>query len=1511
MEKNKIKIKKKRTLLQNIVNVFLYTWITLLFISLELFGISQTLTFRKFLRNEVINIANNELNGYIRLGKIDGTIFTSLVLRNTIIIMGSDTLLNAGVIEVKTSPLQIFLKRIYVRKVEIADAKIAFVADSTGSLNISRLFPSSPKDSVHSKFPFKIIAPDVKLTNVSFTMKDYNNVNNTRINDELNLHNLSVKDLNLSLTASADIGNNEYDIQINNFSLTPNLKYFKLKNLSGELYVDTNGVYINNLKILTDGSDILLKAKVDKFNLFDSTAFSKIEKSDFNVNLKASKFNFDDLSSFIKDVNFLKGIASVELEAAGTLKDLTYNRIELNYLDTHLELKGKIQDVLNSDKMFISADFINSRIRETDADKLIPSFGIPVYKEYGVVNFDTLKYSGNPLNFRTTAIFRTARGSAGLRGTLDLRKDDMQYDVEFTSKNLDLSPLTGIATNLNSKGIIKGSGISPDRLNSTLIFASNCSFGKNKILDSLKFDADAKNNNINYNLELKSDSTSAVIAGNLNFSNKEEPSYNLSGIVKSLNLASFTGDTLLRSSLNFDFNGNGNSFNPDDLNLYFTLDLSKSMIHNVFIDSTKAIVDIRSNDKGERVINLISDLADITFTGKFSINKTIEFISKEAGLISGEVQDKMNSILYPDSVFNRQVKTGIAVQTLRQKKLAPSLPASMYIKYYMEFKDFNLLSLFLESNQFSIDGDVSGEFKNNGNDIFVSVNTNLNYLKYWGESNVFFLSNFALNLNLSNNVNSSSLNNIIANLQLTSDRIFAGSDIRNVILNLKLQNEATDINLSGNLGGHATAKILGKADFSGGTIKLNLDTLEYAYNEFNIVNKGNVRVNYSKDNIIIDNLDLIRNGGEIGIRGNLSRYGSQDLKLNMNNIKGNDLAVNLFNLSSDTSLSANINLNAEITGNFSSPIIVINTGLDNLSFRNRIIGNLKGELNYSDQNLVMNVQIIDSTFNNSGPSLLLKGTVPVDLSFTSVEERLIKSKQIDLTLTSTNLDLSPLENSLPAIKKIKGNLTADLTLTGTFDNPDLLGIITFNNGDFILEANNLEYNAGVKLSVNNKNINVDSLVIANPGGTKGGGKMTGSGSALLDKLSLSSANISLTGVLKVLSDDSKGASPSVYGDLVIQSDGNIQITTDFKKYSVNVPVIIKEANLTFSMAQTGYQNNAKNFIYRFAEDSSKIPIKEQDFEQLINIAKGNNSKDSTGQDNSKFALDYSISAKFQNEAILNFALSRELNQNLTARIKGNIQYENISGKTSAKGELNLLEGSTLDFFKTFGATGSIRFENELNNPYLNIVAIYENYYQPPVGDVKEEMVAVKIILNGPLKNLFQNFLKDKNNILVYVGSDNIDNNKQDETKNQDDAFYFIMMGKFAADLSQQQQSQAVSVASTSNPLSSTATSTATSFAGSLLGGFLNQHLGDAVRGVEVRNVGQTTKFNLIGKMNKFDYSIGGPTGVFQDLSQANIKIEYPIFKNFLIRVERKEALTQTIMSNEMLDELGLKYRFEF
>ena len=1508
MAEEKEKKVRKRTLLQKIVNVFLYTGIILLIFILIFLGFSQTSTFREYLRTTVCNLANKELNGHLSIGRIDGTIFSSLVLRNTVVSMGQDTLLNAGIIEVKASPLQIFLKKIYIRKIAVSNTKISLVTDSSGTLNISRLFPPTPKDSIHSKFPFKIVAPDIELKDIDFSLRDYNLHQNSSTYDYLNMHDFKIRKLNLSASAVADIGENSYALDINNFSFNPNLEDFKLEKLSGEFYIDTNEVNINNLKILTGGSDITITTKISNFNIFDSTAFSKLNQARISADMNAKKFDFDDLSSFVPATSMLKGTASLNLKANGTLKDLTYNELELNYLDTHLESKGKITDLMNAGKMYITANFFESRIRESDAAKLLPSIGIPVIKNLDVVNFDTLVYEGNPLNFKTRAFLRSGGGSADINGSLDLRQQDMIYDLNLITRNLNLSPLTGLSTIFNSKLSIKGSGTSPSRLKAFVKFNGDGSSFEGNTLDSLRFFANADSEKINCSLLLKSNFADADLISNFNFSNKGKPSYKIKGSFGRLNLAEFTHDSTAKSNLNFSLDGSGSNFDPDKLNLYLTLDLGKSEIHGVNIDSARAIADIRSNDNGERVINLISDLADITITGNFSTAHTINLLAKEAGYVSGAVNDKINQILYPDSLFNRQVTNGLAVlnKTASKAKIVKMVYPATNLKYYIEFKNFDLLSLLLGSGKISLNGDMSGVINDTSGNVFISSNTNMDYFRYLGKNNIFLLSNLNLNLNVSNNVDSIYLKDITANLSASSDRIYAGKDFKNLNLNLNLKNDIANIDFYGKMEDNLTSNLSGKFDLTDNSVQLDLDTLKILYNNFLLSNKGNVRINYSKDNISINNFDLARNGGEINLRGTLSRYGSQDLKVSMSRIRAYDLTTNLFNLGKETSLDGNIHLNAEITGDFTDPLAKVNFGVDSIKFKDKNIGMILGSMNYADKDLNVDVRFLDSLINRNKPKLLLSGDIPIDLAFTGVEERFAKDKQINLSLKANDFDLSPVGNAFPKIENLTGDVAASLNLTGTPEDLIPSGTLSIQNSSFLLTPNNIEYSSGIKLSINNNTITIDSLMLANIPGTKNGGAITGTGSVGLKNFSIASVLVNLNGSLKVLSEDSKAVSPSIYGDLVIQTDGSIVYTMSNETSFLKAPIIVKEAKLTFPPTQSAYQSSSNNFVYRYVSNGSSNVSTEEDFERLIRQSAEKNSNRSASVPALNSLFNYSVNVQVQNEAKLKFVLSRELNQNLTANLNGNIKYENIGGKTNVQGELSLLDGSTLEFLKTFEASGTIRFESDLSNPFLNITATYRNYYTPPDAGGQEEPVEVKIKLNGLLKDLSTSFLQDKNNISVYVGSDNINNNKSDPTKTINDAVMFILTGKFSTDMSQQQQSQAI------NQSGSFASSTATSLAGSLLGMVAQKISGGYVSNVELRNVGSTTKFNLVGKVNKFRYTIGGSTEVFQDLSQVNMQIEYPLLQNLLLRYERKEAINQTsTITNDMINEIGLKYRFEF
>ncbi len=1513
MAREKEKILKKRTLFHKIVNVFLYTGIAVLIVLLLVLGFSQTSTFREILREKIVSAANKELNGKLSIGKIDGTIFTSLFLRNAIVSMGSDTLFNANLIEVKISPLQIFLKRIYVRKVGLSDTRIALIADSSGSLNISRLLPPTPKDTSHSKFPFKIVAPDLQLKNVSFSLQDYNKVKSNEVYGSFNIHDFRIKDINLSLSALADIADNAYELKINSFSFVPNLKNFALKNLSGEFFVDTNGVYVNQLKLSTAGSDINLKAKIDNLNLFDSTAFRRLSYDPVDINLKTDKFNFDDISSFVPSAGLLKGTISISLKSSGSLKDLNISKLEINYLNTHLEAEGKVRNTIDPDDMFISASFTKTEVRPEDISKLLPDVGIPVFSNLDAVKFDTLDFQGNPFNFFAKAYVQTNKGSAGINASLDLRKVPMAYDINFSSRNLDLSPFVGAVTNLNSRGSIKGSGLTPDNLSSTVRFASNGSSIYGNKIDTLRFDADARNKKINYSLFLKSDTTGAQLAGSLDFSNHSNPLYAVKGFVKNLDVANFTKDSSLSSNMNFRINGSGSSFDLDKMDLFLTLNLDPSTLRGVNIDSARAIFDIRSDDNGQRIINVISDLADVTIMGKFSAKHSVNLLSEEAKWIAGAVKSKLNRIIYPDSVFNRQATTDVAVLQPKNKKHV-EIDSSSSFKYSIEFKNFDLLSLLMANSHLSLNGNMDGTVKNDSSGITITSNTKLDYLKFWGGNNVFFLSKLNLGLNLSNNYNPSSLKDISSRLNLTAERVFANNDFKDIALYLKLGGNNADINFHGKFNDKAEAGFSGRVSLPGSEVHLDLDTLFAMYNSYALHNSGNVKINYSRDQIMIDHFELAHNGGAIDINGTLNRTGTQNLKINIHNISGYELATGLFNMKTENGFGTSLYLNAEITGNFSAPLMKINFGADSIKYKNKMFGSLASSLNYENQNLSVDLRFLDSLMYKSRPALTITGNVPVDLSFTGGGDRFSKTEPVDLTLSSLDFNLATFGNILPQVDFLSGKLTSNIRLTGLHNNLEPTGYIRIDNISFIAEANNLQYFAGLRLSLKDNKVSIDSLLVANIANTKNGGQITGSGTILLNNFEPASMNISLDGTLKVLSEASKSVSPNVYGDLSISTDGYVNFSMDSRGYFLNAPLIIKEAKLTFPPSQSVYQNSTENFIYRFVGDTSKKNTGEMDFEHLVQLSRRNKAQESNEENNEHTPFNYVVNIKVQNEAVLKFVLAKEINQSLTAVLSGNLQYENIGGRVNSQGELNLLDGSTLEFFKTFEAAGTIRFESELSNPYLNIVATYKNYYTPPEPDSKEEQVAVKIKLSGPLSDLSQSFIQDKNNIAVYVGADNISNNKPDPTKNVSDAVMFIVTGKFSSDLTPQQQSQALnqsSAGSSGSLISNTVNSATASIAGSLLGGVLNQYLGDYVKGVELRNVGSTTKFNLVGKVKNFRYSIGGSTEVFQDLSQANVRIEYPIFNNFLLRLERKEPVTQTNISNDMINELGLKYRFEF
>ncbi len=551
-------------------------------------------------------------------------------------------------------------------------------------------------------------------------------------------------------------------------------------------------------------------------------------------------------------------------------------------------------------------------------------------------------------------------------------------------------------------------------------------------------------------------------------------------------------------------------------------------------------------------------------------------------------------------------------------------------------------------------------------------------------------------------------------------------------------------------------------------------------------------------------------------------------------------------------------------------------------------------MTYSEQIINIDLRLIEKIGENIFERLTVAGNIPLKSSIKK-NDSVNNNNEIELKVIADDLNLSPLGKIFPQVEVNNGFIESEIYINGTLTKPIVVGYLNLVDIAIKPSFNNLNYYVNSNIFWDDEKITIENASITNEANIRNAGTILCNGFIKLKEMSLDSVSITAKGKLKVLDQISKEVNQFIYGDLTIESKSDITFSLTENEISLNLPVNISKADLVLPLSRTAYSNTS-DIIYRFASSFEKSDV-ESELDKLVEEFESRR-KASAGINGSK-SLNYNIDVSISNEAKVVVVLSKELNQDLVALLSGNINLISKDGIERTSGQFNLLEGSKLSFIKTFEARGNVRFE-KLDNPLLDITATYRDYIYPvtETGTSQEQEVAVKIKLKGQLNELNQNFVRDPENIGVYIGTENIQKEQRDESKTPTDALFFIIAGKFTDGATLQERS--------------TVASTATSFAGSIIGNVLNQYLGDYVRSVQLRQFGDQTKFSLIGKVGNFRYEIGGTTEVFQDLSRANVKIELPIQQRLILRLERKESITdQSTVNASLYNEFGVKYKFEF
>ena len=827
--------------------------------------------------------------------------------------------------------------------------------------------------------------------------------------------------------------------------------------------------------------------------------------------------------------------------------------------------------------------------------------------------------------------------------------------------------------------------------------------------------------------------------------------------------------------------------------------------------------------------------------------------------------------------------------------------SDLILNYEFEFKDFDLIALILNNDQLDINGNGEGKIQNTSSHFTVSSEIYLDYLLNIDDGKVMYLSEVNTEINFSRDNHSYDFDKLFGTLSLSGNRVYFGSQLNSVNADLIFNQSKLFFNLEADYEDYLKAQAEGNITMSPREQKINFDNLTVNYEGFEWKNKNEMVLTLSPDSVNFSNFEFVRDNSSISFNGTTYSDQSQNFDIIVKNLTGDVLSKYFMGIEDDY-IQSNFNLAGSIKGKFAEPEMDINFTMNNLSYNNVKLGNIICSAKYLNKNVLANLVFVDSTFNIDKPLLVLNGNIPIDLNFNPIEERISTSQFVDLSLVSNGFNLSSLGNLIPKVNNQKGELIANLKIGGNINNLNYNGSLKVENGSFRYLSNYLDYNFKIELESSDNEVTIKNLELSNSGDTKYSGTVTGSGNMILEGFGIDEINASFNGNLALLGNKSKTADPHLYGELFVATDGNLTYTYENERSFFHGKVLLEETDLTYTATQVSTSSFQKEFIYNYVIDSTKIDKEKLKFDRLVST--GNNNKvlsKSFSKEESNF--DYDIEIEVTKNARLTFIFAQAFK--LTAEAVGSFRNSQFNGVPRALGQFTLTGDSKLEFFKTFKAEGSLRFETDVYDPFINVVATYRNNYE---GDASAQEVAVRIRINSSLNNLGKNITSDEDFIAVYVGTQNINNNSPNPRYDDSDAVAFILLGKFLSD-------NTLSTSEKTNAAQQIGTNTASTFLGPVLTNFTNSVVGDFINDVQLNQRGDFYNFSVSGKVQKIRYSLGYSFGGGQSsgepINRANLKFEYLFNPNFLISLERKDPVVLYTGLEEKINELVLKYKFEF
>lgn len=989
---------------------------------------------QSWLAKKAANYLSEELHTRVEIESLYLRPFKSLIIEGLLIEdLEKDTLFQAPSLMANISYFSPIAKRkIDIDFISLTNGKLFFkeYTDSTNNVDfIIDYFSSGVTDTVKKEpgKPFDLNFDRIDLENLDLKYINYysKDVYNGGVNyDNVHLRNFSAKISGLNTKTSLIAA------KLKNLTFREKSGFY-LKNLTGDLVVDTNHITLTNLLLETPNT-LLRDFYSMKFKSFrDFKHFTK--KIQVEGHFKDTRIWSEDIAFFAPDI---KGM-NAYIEADGLVKGIVNNLKAKNlvikagkstYIKGDFDIKG-LPDWRNT---FMDLRFDQIATNKQDAEIILRKLSFneiknlpEIIEKFGNINFKG-QYSGFHNDFIAFGEFKTKLG---------LVKSDVNMKIATNGEASYTGKIEGYDFNI-------GELIEEESIKRTS-FTANIK-GKNFETEKLAEDFTAKVKYFDFNgykysnIDVKGDLNKLLFNGIIKVNDK---------------------------NLKMDFKGIAD-FNPELPVFNFNADIQSADLRKLNITRDSLIIDatLESNLTGYTLDKvqgnlLLKDITATTPDTSFvvdSIYLRAEGVGKDKLLaLTSDIGDASIKGQYDLATLPSAFKTVIKryVPKLRMKIVPPK---EQNFDFRIDLKNFDYLSsIFFPELKVPERGVFNGKFDSEKN--LVSLNAYAKTVKY---KNVIFS-----NLIIDQNTNDKTFEAIITldKIEIANNSMF----VKNIVLQNTLKQDSLSFNVKlSDKDAVNQLDLYGLVEFGTDTIaKLSLLPSDLVIENDVWKIKDKVKFRFEEKRTIIDNFELSNKNQVLAINGAISSSKNDLLEVVAENFRLSSLSQLTQGMGID--VNGILNGSAHLSAILGEPDIHSDLVIDSLHYNKTEIGKLV--VNSEFDNKENNIDVKSTIFKQGKKTADIAGVV----DFKKDAENLNLIVKLD---KAESIIFAPFIDEL--VSDLKGNISSDLTVNGKFNNPQINGTVQLINAGFTVNYLKTPYIINDNVEIENSMVKLTNLIVS-------------------------------------------------------------------------------------------------------------------------------------------------------------------------------------------------------------------------------------------------------------------------------------------------------------------------------------------------------------------------------------------------------------------------------------------------